>query len=142
MFIDASAIVAVIDRERGHEEIVSRMKAATGTFFVSALVRFEATIALARKKAAADKRKRRPSAELIMKSRDAINEFIREMAAEDIPITGDIGVAAIDASALYGKAAGHPAALNFGDCFSYACTKALDVGLIYKGDDFSKTDLA
>lgn len=142
MFVDASVIVAVIDREPGHEDFVNRMKAATGAFFVSPLVRFEATIALARKKAFADKYNRRPSAEMIIQSRDAIDEFIRVMAAEDIPITTDIGAAAINAGALYGKIVGHPAGLNFGDCFAYACAKALDAGLLYKGDDFAKTDLA
>ncbi len=36
----------------------------------------------------------------------------------------------------------HPAALNMGDCFAYACAKALAVPLLYKGDDFAQTDLA
>jgi ribonuclease VapC len=35
----------------------------------------------------------------------------------------------------------HPAGLNFGDCFAYALAKALDVPLLFKGDDFAKTDL-
>lgn len=35
----------------------------------------------------------------------------------------------------------HAAALNFGDCFSYALAKRLGVPLLYKGDDFSKTDI-
>ncbi len=35
----------------------------------------------------------------------------------------------------------HPAALNFGDCFSYALAKLRDEPLLFKGDDFSKTDL-
>lgn len=36
----------------------------------------------------------------------------------------------------------HPAALNFGDCFSYALAKALDAPLLYKGTDFAATDVA
>jgi ribonuclease VapC len=40
----------------------------------------------------------------------------------------------------YGKGR-HPAALNFGDCFSYALAKRLGEPLLFKGDDFSKTDL-
>ena len=48
----------------------------------------------------------------------------------------------VPAAALYGKAVGHPADLNFGDCFAYACAKAHTTTLIYKGDDFAKTDLA
>ncbi|MEW5741525.1 MAG: type II toxin-antitoxin system VapC family toxin [Myxococcota bacterium] len=35
----------------------------------------------------------------------------------------------------------HPAGLNFGDCFSYAVARALDEPLLFKGDDFSKTDV-
>ena len=35
----------------------------------------------------------------------------------------------------------HPAALNFGDCFSYALAKSRDMPLLFKGDDFSRTDL-
>lgn len=41
----------------------------------------------------------------------------------------------------YGKGR-HPARLNMGDCFAYACAKTHDARLLYKGDDFSKTDLA
>ena len=48
---------------------------------------------------------------------------------------------AIDAHARYGKGR-HRAALNMGDCFAYACAKANDAKLLYKGEDFSKTDLA
>jgi ribonuclease VapC len=40
---------------------------------------------------------------------------------------------------MYGK--GHGAALNFGDCFSYALAKSLDAPLLFKGDDFSRTDI-
>jgi ribonuclease VapC len=42
----------------------------------------------------------------------------------------------------YGKGTGHAAQLNFGDCFAYALAKAMDVPLLYKGDDFAKTDIA
>lgn len=49
---------------------------------------------------------------------------------------------AIDAHDRYGKGTGHPARLNMGDCFAYACAKANDARLLYKGDDFSATDLA
>lgn len=45
-------------------------------------------------------------------------------------------------SADVGKAVGHPADLNFGDCFAYACAKVAGVGLIHKGNDFARADLA
>ena len=47
---------------------------------------------------------------------------------------------AVDAYARYGKGR-HPAALNMGDCFAYACAKANRAKLLFKGDDFSKTDI-
>jgi len=48
---------------------------------------------------------------------------------------------AIDAYSRFGKCTRHPAQLNFGDCFSYALAKSLDQPLLYKGDDFSQTDI-
>ena len=42
----------------------------------------------------------------------------------------------------FGKGSGHPASLNFGDCFAYALAKATREPLLFKGDDFSKTDVA
>jgi ribonuclease VapC len=42
----------------------------------------------------------------------------------------------------FGKGQGHPAQLNFGDCMAYAVAKAHNVPLLYKGDDFQKTDIA
>ena len=50
--------------------------------------------------------------------------------------------AAYAAFALYGKGSGHPAALNFGDLYSYALAKTRGVPLLFKGDDFSQTDLS
>ncbi len=47
---------------------------------------------------------------------------------------------AIDAYAQFGKGR-HPAALNMGDCFAYACAKAKAAAMLCKGDDFPKTDI-
>jgi len=47
-----------------------------------------------------------------------------------------------DAYRRFGKGTGHPAQLNFGDCFAYALARAMDVPLLYKGQDFAKTDVA
>lgn len=41
----------------------------------------------------------------------------------------------------FGKGTGHAAALNYGDCFSYALAKHLGAPLLFKGDDFSWTDV-
>lgn len=46
-----------------------------------------------------------------------------------------------DAFTRFGKGQGHPARLNFGDCIAYALAKSLDAPLLYKGDDFARTDI-
>lgn len=56
------------------------------------------------------------------------------------PVDHAIAQRAADAFALYGKGR-HPAALNFGDCFSYALAMSLDAPLLFKGNDFSKTNV-
>jgi ribonuclease VapC len=50
--------------------------------------------------------------------------------------------AAYSAFVAFGKGSGHPASLNFGDLFSYALAKVRGLPLLYKGDDFSQTDIA
>jgi ribonuclease VapC len=56
------------------------------------------------------------------------------------PVTVEQAEIARIAFRIYGKGR-HPAALNFGDCFSYALAKVLGEPLLFKGNDFSKTDL-
>jgi len=62
-----------------------------------------------------------------------------EIAIE--PVTAEQAVIARTAYRDFGKGSGHPAKLNFGDCFSYALAKAYDEELLFKGDDFSHTDI-
>lgn len=49
--------------------------------------------------------------------------------------------AALAAFVLFGKGSGHPASLNFGDLFSYALAKVRGLPLLFKGNDFAKTDI-
>jgi ribonuclease VapC len=56
------------------------------------------------------------------------------------PVTVEHAHLARQAFLDFGKGR-HPAGLNFGDCFAYALTKATDEPLLYKGNDFSKTDI-
>jgi ribonuclease VapC len=102
------------------------------------LVKFEASLALAPQKAA----NVRASPELLRRAQRAVDAFVEDLDAEEVTITPEIGRRALDTRATYRKAVGHPAGLNFGDCFAYACAKQLGVPLIYKGDDFARTDLA
>jgi ribonuclease VapC len=136
MFVDASVIVAILNQEAGWEGLSKRLSESV-SFHVSAMVRFEATQALARAGAGP----RKPTAEALLKARDLVDQLIVEIGGENVPIGDEIGAQAIDASARYGKAVGHEADLNMGDCFAYACAKALDIPLLYKGNDFQLTDL-
>jgi len=142
MFVDASVIVAILNEEPGAEELEKQLAAATTPVYVSPLVRFEATQGLARAAAEAVKKNTKPTPDMLAQARDAVDAFVTEIAAEDIMISTDIGNRAIEASMKYGKAVGHKADLNFGDCFAYACAKAHRLSLLYKGNDFSQTDLA
>ncbi|ESZ29691.1 ribonuclease [Mesorhizobium sp. L2C066B000] len=137
MFVDASVIVAILNQEPGWEELLKQLSGFSGRVWVSPLVHFEATQALARAGAGP----RRPSAEALLHARDLIDEFIVEIMGESLAIDDNIGSRAIDASARYGKAVGHKADLNLGDCFAYACAKSRDLPLLYKGHDFAQTDL-
>lgn len=57
------------------------------------------------------------------------------------PVTEDQALIAREAYRDFGKGSGHPAALNFGDCFSYALAKATAEPLLFKGEDFAHTDV-
>ncbi|MGH3931567.1 MAG: type II toxin-antitoxin system VapC family toxin [Pseudonocardiaceae bacterium] len=57
------------------------------------------------------------------------------------PVTADQAAIARAAYRDFGKGSGHPAQLNFGDCFAYALAKSADEPLLFKGEDFSNTDL-
>ena len=142
MFLDSSAIVGILGREPGHEELEKRLAAAGPSFFVSPLVKFEASVALARQKNQSSAASVKPSAAALRQAIAAVDAFVEDLDIEEVPISPEIGKAALDATVAYGKTVGHPADLNFGDCFAYACAKLLGVPLLYKGNDFSRTDLA
>lgn len=141
MFLDASVIVAVLGREAGYEEIEKRLAGAEGPFYVSPLVKFEASMALARLKSMTAKTKGKRSPTLLRQAVAAVNAFVDDLTVEEVSISPEMGKVAIEASLAYGKVIGHRADLNFGDCFSYACAKTLKVALLYKGNDFAHTDL-
>ena len=68
-------------------------------------------------------------------------ELIRLADIEIVPVSEQHARDAIDAYGRFGKSTRHPARLNFGDCFAYALARAMDVPLLYKGKDFSRTDI-
>jgi ribonuclease VapC len=71
---------------------------------------------------------------------DALQTFVRRMDISAEPFTEDQLALATAAFRRFGKGR-HAAGLNFGDCMTYALAKATGERLLYKGDDFSKTDI-
>ena len=131
MFLETSAIVEFIAEGPQAPAVAERIEHSTTSFFYSPTVLFEATSVIS-------SRLRLP----VKVANELVVAFVRSLQATQMPITAVVGELAIDALAQYGKGRGHPAQLNFGDCFSYACAKTADVPLLYVGDDFAKTDLA
>ncbi len=129
MFVDTSAIVAILAREPDETEFANRIEAATCC--TSALVILEAVMRLSSKL-------RIDPVEVEQRVQTLLDEAGITLA----PLDARTASLAVKAFADYGKGQGHPAQLNLADCFSYACAKAQDVVLLYKGKDFSYTDLA
>ncbi len=71
----------------------------------------------------------------------AYDELLRIAGVEVRPVTIEQGRIAREAYRDFGRGSGHPAKLNFGDCFSYALAKDTGEPLLFKGADFSATDV-
>src|SRR5437879_10661717 len=69
------------------------------------------------------------------------DDLVREANLIVEPVTEAQARIARDAYRDFGKGSGHPAKLNFGDCFAYALAKVMGEPLLFKGDDFSHTDV-
>jgi ribonuclease VapC len=71
-----------------------------------------------------------------------LDQLLDEMGARIEPVTADQARIARAAYRDYGRGSGHPARLNYGDCFAYALAQDLGEPLLFKGDDFRHTDVA
>ena len=69
-----------------------------------------------------------------------LDRLLRAIGVEVVPVGEDQVVLARDAALRFGRGR-HPAALNFGDCFSYALAAGRGEPLLFVGDDFAKTDV-
>lgn len=67
--------------------------------------------------------------------------FLAVAGLSVVPVGGITAASALAAFARYGKGRGHPAQLNLGDCFAYAVAYERKTSLLFKGDDFSRTDI-
>lgn len=129
-FVDSSALVALIAPEPEGETIALKLQLEP-PHFTSPLVMFETVLALCRIREA-------PIEEMTF----IVHDYLARARISIEPVEADAYLTALQAFDRYGKGTGHPARLNFGDCFSYAAARRSGVSLIYKGGDFSLTDLA
>jgi len=130
MFVDSSAILALLSGEDDAATLLERLQAADRRT-TSALVLLESVMRLS------SKLRVEPS-----KAASVVERFLERFDISIAPIGAEEGRLAIAAFERYGKGRGHPAQLNLADCLSYACARSLAVPLLYKGDDFARTDLA
>lgn len=72
---------------------------------------------------------------------DFVDRLITRFGVEIVPVTLEQAQLARAAYRTYGRGTGHPARLNFGDCFAYALAKSTGEPLLFKGDDFAATDI-
>lgn len=86
------------------------------------------------------------TAVLVDANRDAVlsgrlDDLVRAVQLGIEPVTEQHAELGRRAYQLFGRGSGHPAALNFGDCFAYALARATGEPLLFKGDDFVHTDV-
>jgi ribonuclease VapC len=129
MFVDASALCAILLDEPDGEAYAAKIQAASSPC-TSPIAIFETALAIVR----------------VLKvdvaaARREIDNFLRVGRIEIVSIGDAEAARALDAFERYGKGR-HPAKLNMGDCFAYACARTRGVSLLFKGDDFSRTDIA
>ena len=126
MIIDSSAVVAILRREPDAHRFAISISGAVEKR-ISAANYFEAAIVFE------SSRSRVPSRQF--------DEFFLTSGINVEPVTEVHARLAREAYRDYGRCSGHPARLNFGDCFAYALARATGEPLLFKGDDFSHTDL-
>ncbi len=131
MFLDASAVVAIIANEPQSAELRTKIELASSLFYTSPLAVWESIAALARIM--------RVDSKLVQ---PIVNAFHRELGATSVNINHDMALVALEVFSRYGKGSGHAAGLNMGDCFSYAAAKDSKVPMLYIGNDFIHTDMA
>lgn len=125
--LDTSSVAAIVLGEPEAEAYVSLLLANIGDLVIGAATLVEATIVVEAKQG--------PQA-----VRD-LSELLEETRTAIVPLDAEQAGLATAAWRRFGKGR-HPAALNLGDCYSYALAKATGNALLFKGRDFALTDVA
>jgi ribonuclease VapC len=128
IFADASALIVIIAGEAGADDLANRLE-ADPVRFCSSLSVWETVVGLCRSYMFS-----------IPSAREHVGRFLTIGGLQFVKIGEPEFHVATDAYAHFGKGR-HPAALTMGDCFSYACARTNDAKLLFKGNDFSKTDI-
>ena len=128
MFLDASAIVAILTREAGHDALTASLAQAERPR-TSPLAIFEAALGIRRKRYCA-----------VAEAEQDVRAFLEIARVNVVPIADADGHGALDAFSRFGKGTGHPAQLNMGDCFAYAVARNIGATILFAGEGFSKTD--
>ncbi len=126
MIIDTSAIMAILLGEAEALDFATAM-ADADQCLVSAGSWIEIAAVMTRRKA---------------DLQVALDELTQKTALQIVPVDIDQARIGHNAYRQYGRGTGHPANLNFGDCFAYALSRATGEGLLFKGEDFIHTDVA
>ena len=129
MFVDASAIVVILTREPEANVLADSLEAARSPV-TSPIAIFEAVLGICRKRHAS-----------VDEAEQDVGEFLEIAGVRTAAITDQEAHTALTAFSRYGKGRGHPTQLNLGDCFAYAMARNAGTTLLFKGDDFDKTDI-
>ena len=126
MIVDTSAIMAILLDEPDQAEIALKLRS---DFIrrISAGNWIELTVVVTRR------------ADPILRAK--LDALLALAPIEIAPVTAEQAKLGEQAYREYGQGSGHPARLNFGDCFAYALARATGEPLLYKGDDFAQTDV-
>jgi ribonuclease VapC len=128
MFVDASALTAILINEPDAHTLVARLQQARRRM-TSPLAVWETAVAVARHLDLT-----------VPDARAAVRAYLDHTGIRILAVPPEATDGALDAYDRFGKGR-HPAGLNFGDCFAYACARAYQVPLLYKGNDFPLTDI-
>jgi ribonuclease VapC len=126
IIVDTSVVVAIVRHEE-EESIFTEILDQSSAAIMSAVSYVETYMVVTGRRSKAESK--------------TLESVIAALSIEIADVTNDQAGQAIRAFTAYGKGR-HPAGLNLADCFAYALAKSRGAPLLFKGDDFIKTDIA